>query len=547
MRSAESTHSRTRSILNFLLIISPFLVFFINGFWLYGSTGRDDVHITYAEALNLANGQGFTNINGDHIEQSSSILHVAILGGLKALFPMISMPALGGCLTIVAGALSLLIMMLFSGAKNRRTGQIAALATSSSTYFVYWAFGGLESVLAALIILTAFVYLLQKSKAASFGAILSLYSIIRPEGFFVILLFGVFTLAISSLTLARRGKIDWNLAKSGIYAILFGLAVFLAVTTFRLQYFGRAFPLPVYAKSTGLSLTAFCDGFTYLFSQLLESTGLLVLILIIICGTAYKSFTAEPKDKPAHIMAGLFTLSVLAFIIASGGDWMEGGRFLVPIIPLVTFFSCLNISAGEKKLPTLCLIALCFIMAFQTISFSGNQSTGRATPPATLEGQYSWFELQNQVHLRDAFFINGIQKFVSDEINRKGKIVVLSAQAGMVPFYLHQTFGDRMRFVDIRALATDEFLRCPLTSRIPKSKYGLMYDYSSYFETANELEEKCGIPIPDLIFDLGNENQERLKLITNHNYHVAFAQKGYVPASGKPRVAMDQVLFVRNY
>lgn len=226
---------------------------------------------------------------------------------------------------------------------------------------------------------------------------------------------------------------------------------------------------------------------------------------------------------------------------------MEGGRFLVPIIPLVTFFSCLNISAGEKKLPTLCLIALCFIMAFQTISFSGNQSTGRATPPATLEGQYSWFELQNQVHLRDAFFINGIQKFVSDEINRKGKIVVLSAQAGMVPFYLHQMFGDRMRFVDIRALATDEFLRCPLTSRIPKSKYGLMYDYSSYFEAANELEEKCGIPIPDLIFDLGNENQERLKLITNHNYHVAFAQKGYVPASGKPRVAMDQVLFVRNY
>jgi hypothetical protein len=164
----------SRSIIKALLIVLPLLFFLLHGFGLYTSAGRDDVHITYAEATNLSQGLGFTNINGDRVESGSSILHVVILGALKALLPDVDMSVIGGILAIVAAVICLVLLSAPVKGKSSKVAVGSAIATALSAYFVYWAFGALESVLAALIVTAAFVPLTERFRPMLCAPLLSL-------------------------------------------------------------------------------------------------------------------------------------------------------------------------------------------------------------------------------------------------------------------------------------------------------------------------------------------------------------------------------------
>lgn len=534
----------TRSIIKALLVVLPLLLFLLHGFGLYASAGRDDVHITYAEATNLSQGLGFTNINGDRVESGSSILHVVILGALKVLFPAVDMSLIGGILAIVAAAICLVFLSVPVKGKSSMVAVGSAIASALSAYFVYWAFGALESVLAALIVTAAFVPLTERFRPMLFATVLSLYVLVRPEGFFVIALFSVGCLVSAALIRLRSGEMSIDITKAAFYSLVSSFVAFAAITSFRLWYFGRAFPLPVYAKSAGISLSSMDEGFLYLASQLEGSVGLAVLIFIALLSAATQIVRSRGASNVRAILAGVFILSVLSFVVASSGDWMEGGRFLVPIIPLAAYFGCQAVLAWSRPAFPVVLLLICAVSAAEAFSFRDKYSTGLALPPTGGMEEFSWFERYNQVHLRDALFLMHAEKVVGEEIVKRGSVVVYSVQAGMVPLYLRQRFGDRFRFVDMRALATDDFLKCPATAHFQSSKSGLLVGYSDYLGMADKIAIDCGLPRPDIIFDLGNESSAEMQVVIAHGYRVAYSQKGPVSAQHESRVAMDQLILV---
>ncbi|WP_322055185.1 hypothetical protein [Paraburkholderia bannensis] len=531
-------------IANALLVLLPVLLLIVHGFVLYGTSGRDDVHITYAEATNLSQGLGFTNVNGDRVESGSSILHVVILGGLKFLLPNVAMPVIGAIFSIFAASLSLLVLAAPVKGKRSSVSLGSSIAAALTAYFVYWAFGALESVLAALIVTVAFVPLTERFRPMLFSAALSLYVLVRPEGYFVVALFSVGCLISAALLRLRQNAICTSIAKTALCSLGLASLVFAVITIFRLWYFGRAFPLPVYAKSAGISLPSMGEGVLYVAAQLRAGLGLAALIVAAIVGAVVQVVRATDALNIRAVLAGVFLLSVLSFVVASGGDWMEGGRFLIPIVPLAAYFGCVAVRSWSKSAFPVVLVLICTVSAVQAFSFRNQYSTGLAMPPADALKDYSWFERYNQVHLRDALFLAHAEKIVGDEIAKRGSVVVYSTQAGMVPFYLRQRFGQRFRFVDMRALATDDFIKCSATASYKRSKFGLLLDYADYFKLAGKVADDCGLPPPDVIFDLGNENSPQIQTVIAHGFRVAYAQTGPVPSRLQSRVAMDQVILV---
>jgi len=71
-----------------LIVAIPYLLFLVIGFLLFPSAGRDDVHISYWAAYSLSHFGEILNYNAEQVEQSSSLLHTALLAGLDLLLPL---------------------------------------------------------------------------------------------------------------------------------------------------------------------------------------------------------------------------------------------------------------------------------------------------------------------------------------------------------------------------------------------------------------------------------------------------------------------------
>ena len=139
------------------LKLLPILILLAISITLYPSAGRDDAYITYWAAHALADFGEIVNYNGDRIEQSSSLLHVLLLATATKL-TTVDVPTLGPILSMLAAVATLIytrrLATLFVG------GLLPILASTlvaTSTYFSYWATGGMETSLAALVY-TVLVY-----------------------------------------------------------------------------------------------------------------------------------------------------------------------------------------------------------------------------------------------------------------------------------------------------------------------------------------------------------------------------------------------------
>jgi hypothetical protein len=67
------------SINNRWTLLASILIYLIIGLVLFGSTGRDDVNITYWVVESLSTIGEMTNYNNNAVEQSSSLLHFPYL------------------------------------------------------------------------------------------------------------------------------------------------------------------------------------------------------------------------------------------------------------------------------------------------------------------------------------------------------------------------------------------------------------------------------------------------------------------------------------
>lgn len=433
---------------------------------------------------------------------------------------------------------------------------LAPLLLATNPFFIYWSFGGLETSLAALgwmlFVFSQTIFIL-KNKHIWLAVTFSFFVLlIRPENPIIITLF-----SISIVVLAIVRHLSWQAksaqAKEQIYravtllitnsvgiAVLFGL---------RWVLFGDIFPQPVRAKTSGLSMTAFMQGVHYL-SKTLVSLPMVGLTIACIAGCTLLLFlyffkkTHLPYIMHSLVLVGIYIL----FVAFSGGDWMEGGRFIVHILPVISIVAIFALSKIKVQPVFLAVVSAIFILQFfGLVQFAKSQST--AIPAwqnkhiAGINSQkYSWFEKHSAVSIRDMPVIAALDHIIENKLkNDPTPIVIMSGQMGMVPYYTAQKYGSKIIWLDRNSLAERSFTLCPISNRWERDETGrLRFSYNTFLKHSAELTSQCNIPTPDIIFDLGAYQGH----VEGRGFEVAYSQTGVINAGLFSKNAVDAGEFI---
>jgi len=558
-----------------IFCLIPVTLLLLSGILFFSSAGRDDSHITFWAAYSLENFAEILNYNGDRIEQSSSLLYTILLAFISSLSSM-DLVSLGVILSILSSILSLFILYRIALKVHKDIAFPSALLTATSAYFIYWAFGGLESTLVSLtslgLIFTYARYLtvFNKKMHALFCASGTsiLFVLIRPESS-IVLLCMLFCAVIFYGKMLPSNQKTINHGPDPFPRLLLllgiGIIICLLVFIFRIYYFGSLFPQPVYAKSSGISWNTFKQGFFYFIGQLFCNPFLAVMTILSAGSFIYSLWNDFHKKyiNPYLLFSSLLLIIYIVFIFFSGGDWMEGGRFIVPIIPIaVMFIPYALISITSNKFLFKLIILLLFIIQIITIiNFASKKSTGMPLWSGvdyykTFAREYgasdfSWFERTNRIHVRDIPTIYYLNHIIKKLLTHKNdKIHIMSIQMGMILYHINKQYFGQIHVSDLKSLIDRTFLECNITSDLPRGRFGLELGYSYYFENSEILERECGLSKPDIIFDLFYGKEEWLRCLQSNGYTLIYVQRGKITSNSDwlpgRLVLADQFIAIRN-
>ena len=514
------------------------------GFCLYGAAGRDDAHITYWPAYTLAHMGDILNYNGEMVEQSSSLLQVVLLA-VSHMVSGVNIVTLGHLMSIFFGAASLPLTYLFARRLHPEAGPLAALVTAVYGSFVYWSFGGLESTLAAfcvLWVLLVFDNILTTSKSSVWEwgytllATLALLAV-RPE----------MPVVLACILLGTASAMIWRGVRSGTwtrlgYLALLSTLVAIALFTWRYFTFGYLFPLSVSAKS-GVSMDRAYHGFQYLYSLArypsslrfgLTPMGLFGGISVAASVSyLYRRFSASNTEFRTYLefLGGSFALAYISFIVLTGGDWMEAGRFTVPLVPVASAFISAEIYTYFQSRQTQWALSggIVAIALASAVNVSLSMSTGiPITSRASFEDQhvefvdnrnyFSFFELYNRVHFRDVLLLEKVHDALEKiEGSKSSKVYILSAFAGFTPFHLSKLEFGKFEYIDQFSLTTTQLTECDsIVSKNIRQIEGKYFSFEDIMD--NENIDRCGYDV-DIIFTSPNAELENLGFREVHVNH----------------------------
>ncbi|HQQ63436.1 MAG TPA: sulfatase-like hydrolase/transferase [Pseudomonadales bacterium] len=521
VRTSTPYASSTSGVM-LLLIAAMYLA---QVFVLYGHTGRDDAFLTYWPALTLAEHGDILNYNGDRLEQSSTLLHTLSLAILHKILPVIAMPTLAWGVSIAAGLLSLLLAA--SALQKQQTHSSGLLVLASAPSFLFWASSGMETLTATLLF-TATVFIFQqrditRKQLLWLAGTAALAVMTRPEVFLVLLAFVIGNAVLQFLT-GNRDKAQNAL---GITLFTSTLAAIVVVSLWRHFYFGAWFPQPVFAKSLPLNGQTLLKGYAYLLSggqsltTLVLCAGGLLALLLALC-------LRRHPHRSAIITAATLAFAQMAFVFTAGGDWMEAGRFLVPVLPALLIAIALLLSPW-RWLHALLITALFAVSLYDSFKFVQTTSSGfplwerqqkrdAYLPVQTFNIPYSNTELQTKDALRDVPQLEALAATIGKMSGMTDRIQIASIQMGFIPYHLSETYPGILHFLDLRALATSDLTRCPVTAAIAHSDTGLKLTYNDFFALLPQLQARCGIAKPDIIYDMGYAGRKDVLLQNGYRF-----------------------------
>jgi hypothetical protein len=490
---------------------------------LHVSAGRDDAYITYWAARMLADVGEIWNYNGERVEQSSSLLFTALLAAVRRVTG--AEPETAGPLLSQGFGIAL---VLFVGHVAARRGfrwpALAALLTATYPSVVYWSASGMESTLAALLGL----WVLERVRclrwqrgpcgqhvvagATRLSAAIVLFVLVRPEAGLVLL--GALSLYV---------LLDAGLARSpdpaqrvnALGALFFTLLVMGAAAAGRWALFGQIQPQPVHAKAT-ISAAALLYGLHYAAG----AVTLFVLPLVVCLGLrivqTFHGLAHGCRREPAELLLACYVLVYLGLLMLAGGDWMEAGRLLVPIVPAAVLLAA-RVPSGFSGRSV--LLAGSLMVALQlagAVRLAHTGSTGmplwQAIPrAAALQGSgHGWFERANRNHgqdMRSAIFLQDLVGRIADR--QPGPVRILSGQMGLVVYHVAREHFGRIRTMDRYGLVDRTFLDCPITAALPRLPNGLQLYYGFYFKNAGVLKTECRIEPPEIVYDVWKDGRDR--------------------------------------
>lgn len=549
------------TIKNYFIPLLASALFLIAGYCLYGSAGHDDSHITFWASYTLSEFGEILNYNGERIEQSSSLL-LTLLTALAAFLLQTDVVTTGYVITYLAGAVAILLtwQLLQKGGQTNISEQkcwtVPLFLLATSPAFLLWNTSGMESTLAAACLL-GFVLcwgnLLNEqqtvnAQSLTLASVVTLALIsVRPE-MISLAAASVFLLFIWRRATAARGSLP---------ILLFYATVLLSIallTAWRYFYFGAFMPLPVFAKVSSLGENKLQAGALYLLRcgianpVFLAGLGAALFYLV----TVIRQKINGSRIQYHMLLCAFILLGYTSFIAVSGGDWMQAGRFLVPVLPLAVIFCWQWLRSRPKKIFISLATALFLLNIYSNYVTLKHYSHG--TPlwasfhiSAEHQQQYSVFEQYNQEHLRDLDVIDRLDDTIHTILEKRGApVTLLSGQSGMVFYYTAQKYFGQVRFYDSRALVENSLLKCSLVDDVPRSPQGLYFDFDGFFARQPGLFIDCGIPEPDILYDINDLSRQLPQRMSEQGYTLIHKEGGKMlePSASLPTHTLPAVNFV---
>jgi hypothetical protein len=336
------------------------------------------------------------------------------------------------------------------------------------------------------------------------------------------------------------------------------MAISIAVLLWQKLYFNAWFPLPVVAKQGGdLASKASTGAFYWLASSLLNPMVFFAHAAAFwICWRKFYTPRINSHHDTATFIAAVFMLAYSGFIWLAGGDWMQAGRFLVPIIPLAALLTISAASVLKKRSIAVTTLTLLCVLQF-CLQYIAIARESKGIPAwseyrmAQHHQSYSVFEQLNQEHLRDMAVIDHIAEIIPPLRNKLQRpVTLMSGQAGMVFYYTARNLGNDVVFRDLRGLVEDSLTNCPALKNLKRGQQGLFWSYTDFFNLIPQLHADCGIAAPDIIYDLNDMSRKTNIELEKLGYTLLHQETGF-PVENRTRLPYNRLyapnlIFVRN-
>lgn len=522
------------------LTIGWFIFLVLGGFFLAFAGSVDDAHITYWSAWILAHQGELLNYNYERVEQSSTLLQVIILAALHKLTSL-SVVTLGHVFIIIISMLT--IMSAGFAAKKCRDDMVepAILLLATSPFFVYWAYGGMEGPLLALILLLhLFIWESFLKTQGGFLRIIALSitaQLARPEMVLVCILSAALLLSFRFVLPA------WRVLKIKSFFILLLVQVLSAglILSLRYAYFHDWWPQPVAAKAGSDFLAQTLMGLQYAWLAV-SRPGLMLpsvlaitsLCYVVICGG--RKLPLSLHLLIAVVLAVVYTL----FVITSGGDWMAAGRFWVPVIPLYVILIAYMLVSCIPQLAWRRCVIVAVLSGHVFYLWQGASTEFNAIPlwkqdkllPSDSAADYSYFERHGREHLHDIptlAFLKPLIRQIQSKQGGEQPLRIMVGQAGMVLYYLGIEFPGYLRITDRNGLVERTFTNCEFAKILPRTRNGLGNGYEWIMTNKAALAQQCGFIMPDIIFDITTAwNKKNTDALRQNGYVVIYEQRGHI-------------------
>jgi hypothetical protein len=475
---------------------------------LWGQGGQDDKYISYWPARTLVEHGELVNYNGIRLEQSSSLSFVLLLAAGYALTPL-PMPAVGYGLSLAGAALAGMLAARLARRMGLRSRSGVVLALFTAPSFGYWATSGMETPwlpLTALWFIDALTAETPRGLAAGLRLVLAalLFAGMRPEA---PLLLGGLALAHLALAALAGRPLLAAARRAGL-----GLLAVGAVFAFRRLYFDAWWPHPARVKTGGFDLA---DGAVYLWDTALQAGAFPLLLFLAGAALVAVRFRRQ-RDGEVGVLVAALGIGQLAFLVASGGDWMSLGRFLAPAVPALVLvgFVALEATTNAERTRRLWVAGYCVASALFGVQLL-HLGSGDGQPLWTLRGAIApveahiapspvaRVELMNRIHRRDAVVLGElleITRAIADELPER-RVQVMTGQAGMLAYHLVAAYPGRLNLLDLWSLTDRQLLDCFPRGSVETSQWGTLIGTWRPLAEHREITARCGLPLPDVIFN----------------------------------------------
>ena len=383
-----------------LFLLFPFTV--IYGRYIYAPS--DDMYIFLVYARNFIAGNGLT-YNGMVVEGFTSVFWVFLITSIG--FTKIPLPQVAEGLSILSSLLALFTTYKLAKSIGIQPEWLAIMPSAFLALtgdFAFYSVVGLEEVLfTALVALSvALIYsrpINHLLGSSYFPLLLAILILTRPEGALICALLFLIVLRKDNFPLVVR---------CGLTLLLFMAPILLL----KRYFYGYWLPNTWYVKG-GAGLANLGQGIVYFLFNGQRYVGVLIVFVGIALYGFYKNKSLVLTDI---LPLALVVVTWLVYLITQGGDNMVGGRFLLPILPVVY---CLVVKfALEVRLKRREIVLGAFALGLSLFY-------GYIASPGLIRQAQSW---------RDAFSIRMSAGIYLHDHFPKDTVVALN-QAGIIPYY----------------------------------------------------------------------------------------------------------------